>query len=61
LPLVAHALAGHRGGNLLYANYADAAEKMAQILWQLEGPHAETADQDLLALITFSRKAVHPK
>jgi hypothetical protein len=61
LPMVAHALAGPRGGNLLYQNIAANAEKVANLLRDLEGPAAETTDQELLDLIELTKTVIHPQ
>jgi hypothetical protein len=60
LPMVAHALAHAKGGNLLYANGAAAAERAAQLLWDLEGPRADTDDAELQELATLTKTIVHP-
>ncbi|WP_231586943.1 DEAD/DEAH box helicase [Paenibacillus sp. E194] len=61
LPLVAYALADFYGGNLLYANGAAEAEKMALQLWSLQGSENETSDTDLLNLIELSSKTINKK
>lgn len=61
LPLVAHALADKSGGNLLYANGASDAEKMAIQLWSLQGEENETSDKEVLDLIELSSNSINKK
>lgn len=56
---VAHALGGVEGGNIIYVNTADEAERVANELTSLL-PH-ESIDDDIDALRQLARSAVHRK
>src|SRR5689334_14605424 len=61
LPFVAVAL-GSGGGNLVYADGAAAAEKMAGLIHDALGPSAEVAgDPDVAALIELVERTVSPR
>jgi hypothetical protein len=59
LAYVAHALGGDEGGNIVYVNGADEAEKVAQNIADLSQP--ADADEDIHNLQELIRTAVHPK
>lgn len=59
LAYVAHALGGDDGGNIVYTNGADEAEKVAQNIADLSLP--VDADTDLRNLQELIRTAVHPR
>ncbi|MCC8432440.1 DEAD/DEAH box helicase [Reyranella aquatilis] len=54
------AAVGERGGTLVYANGAAAAEKVASLVSQLL-PEIKIVDQELLELADLAQKGVHPK
>lgn len=58
LTFVAHKLSNIEGGNLVYANGAAEAEKIAALLYDLE-PDVEK-DEDIEELIKLIKKTVHP-
>lgn len=60
IALVAHAMAGETGGNVVYVNGADEAEKVAKAVFE-QLPAEGGIDQDLLDLQTLIRTAVHSK
>ena len=61
LPFVAVAL-GAGGGNLVYADGAASAEKMAGLIYEALGPSADIdADPDVAALIELVERAVNPR
>ena len=57
LPFVAHALSDTHGGNLIYANGAADAEKIARVLHDLQGQDSE--DAQLEELIKLVKKTIH--
>lgn len=59
LAYVAHAMGGDDGGNIVYVNGADEAEKVAQNIANLLEPVQE--DEDIQNLKELIRTAVHPK
>lgn len=61
LPFVAVAL-GSGGGNLVYADGAAVAEKMAGLIFEALGPSAEVAeDPDIAALVELVQRTVSPR
>jgi hypothetical protein len=61
LPFVAVAL-GSGGGNLVYADGAAIAEKMARLIYEALGPAADAADDpDISALIELVERTVNPR
>lgn len=61
LPFVAVAL-GSGGGNLVYADGAAAAEKIANLIFEALGPAADiAADPDVVALIELVERTVNPR
>jgi hypothetical protein len=59
LAYVAHAMAGNEGGNIVYVNGADEAEKVAQNIAGLSAP--VDTDEDIKNLQELIRTAVHPR
>ena len=59
LPFVAHALSDASGGNLIYANGAADAEKIARILYDLQLVDVE--DDQLDELIKLIKKTIHTR
>lgn len=59
--LIAVALAGEAGGNLVYANGAAEAEKYAMQIYEALGVEAEHEDEGLADLIDFSKGVVHER
>lgn len=57
MPFVAHALGREKGGNLLYANGAAEAEKIARLLYDLQKEDVD--DEKLTALIDLVKKTIH--
>lgn len=61
LAFVAAAVAGTRGGTLVYANGAAESEDVADLISQLQAEHdPKSVDPELSALAELSRKGVHP-
>jgi hypothetical protein len=62
LPLVAVALGGDEAGNVVYANTASDAEKMAQQIFDALGPEADVSDNDEIAdLRELIVRTIHPQ
>jgi hypothetical protein len=61
LPFVAYALGEKSGGNLLYANTAAMAEKMAMQLYDLRSGQQCNPSQGILDLIDLVKRTVHDK
>lgn len=59
LAFVAAAVAGDRGGTLVYANGAAESEDIADLISQLQ-PDLPSVDPELAALAELARKGVHP-
>jgi len=57
LPFIAHALSDANGGNLIYANGAAEAEKIARILYDLQLEDVD--DERLNELIKLVKKTIH--
>lgn len=57
LPFIAHALSDPNGGNLIYANGAAEAEKVARILYDLQIKDVD--DEQLNELIKLVKKTIH--
>lgn len=61
LAFVAAAVAGTRGGTLVYANGAAESEDVADLISQLQAEHnPKSVDPELAALAELARKGVHP-
>ncbi|MBI9019034.1 MAG: DEAD/DEAH box helicase [Phycisphaerae bacterium] len=61
LPFIAHSLSNPNGGNVVYANGAADAEKMAKLLYDLVGDDSDILTcQDIDNLIDLINKTVHP-
>lgn len=60
IALVVYAMAGTTGGNVVYVNGADEAEKVAHALYE-QLPPEDTIDDELLHLQALIRTAVHNK
>lgn len=61
LPMLAHELSNPEGGSLVYVDGAAAAEKTAQLLWDMAGDTDTAVDTDLQALIDLTKTVVHEK
>jgi len=61
LPFVAYSLGDSSGGNLIYANTAAEAEKMAMQLYDVRGSNATNASSDIRDLMELIRQTVHPQ
>lgn len=61
LPFVAYALGEHMGGNLIYANTAAEAEKMANLLYNTRGESATSDSPEVRELMELISKIVHPQ
>lgn len=61
VPLLAHAIAGSQGGNLIFANGPAEAEKYARVLFELVGDSSESNSEALEDLAEFAEGVVHPK
>lgn len=57
---IAYTLGHEHGGNIVYANTADHAEKIASELHKLVGPPKAPLDPEIAELQTLIRTAVHP-
>lgn len=60
LAYIAHAMSGNGIGNVVYVNGANEAEKVALLLYELEG-EGRVLDPRLKPLIDLTRKTVHPE
>lgn len=60
IAVVAYTLSGTRGGNVIYVNGADEAEKVAKAVYE-QIPAPELIENDLLELQSLIRTAVHEK